>query len=78
MGFEIGHRQPGTVSIGPKSDIDEDDLEKYMDKPLTAKYVSALSSLDAKESKYDPEVVSSRLARGRGGEVIRNMLRTVY
>ena len=77
VGFEIAYGQPGTVSIRPKSDVKEDDLENYMAEPPTVRYVSALSSLDAKEPIYGRDVISSRLARGRCGEVIRNMLRIV-
>ena len=77
VGFEMTYGQPGTVSIRPKSDVEEDDLENYMTEPLTVRYVSALSSLDAKEPIYGRDVISSRLARGRCGEVIRNMLRIV-
>ena len=52
VGFEIAYGQPGTVSIRPKSDVKEDDLENYMAEPPTVRYVSALSSLDAKEPIY--------------------------
>ena len=78
VGFEFVYEQPGTASIRPKSDVKEDDLEKYLHEPFAVRYISALSSLDTRESIYGREVVSSRLARGRGGEVIRNMLRIVY
>ena len=77
VGFEIAYGRPGTVSISPKSDVGEDDLENYMAGPPAVRYVSALSSLDAKEPIYGRGVISSRLARGRCGEVIRNMLRIV-
>ncbi len=78
VGFEFVYEELGTASIRPNSDVKEDDLEKYLHEPFSVGYISALSSMDAKESIYGREVVSSRLARGRGGEVIRNMLRTVY
>lgn len=78
VGFEFVYGQPGTVSIRPKSDVEEDYLENYMNEPPTVRYISALSNLDVKEPIYGRDVIASRLACGRGGEVIRNMLRIVH
>ena len=67
VGFEFVYGQPGTVSIRPKSDVEEDDLENYMNEPPTVRYISALSNLDVKEPIYGRDVIASRLACGRRG-----------
>ena len=50
----------------------------YFDNPLTALYISSSSGIEKKEEAVSENVIASRLARGRGGEVLRNMLKIVY
>ena len=74
IGFEILYKEGELVATRPAKDVKEDDLEKYIEAPLTAVYIPPFSQLELNEALFDPEVVGARLARARGGSVLRNLL----
>lgn len=74
IGFQILHKETELASIRPAKEVSEDDLEKYMDKPLLPIYVPPLSGLDVKEPLFDPVVIPARLARMQAGSVLRNLI----
>ena len=79
IGFEFVHdRSSGTVDVGPTENTAESDIMSYFDNPLTALYISSFSGIEKKEEAVSGNVIASRLARGRGGEVLRNMLKVAY
>ena len=77
IGFEIIYKETELASIRPAKDVDENDLEKYIDDPLIPIYIPPLSGVDIKESPFDPVVIPARLARAQAGSVLRNLLLAV-
>ncbi len=77
VGFEMRYQRPTIATIGPLAEISEDHLEHYAKNPLRALYIPSLSGMDRHEPKYDERVVAARLAHGKGGMVIRNMVQAV-
>lgn len=56
----------------------EDDLEKYIAKPLVPPvYIPPLSGVDIAEPFFDQIVIPARLARAQSGSVLRNLLLAV-
>ena len=77
IGFEIIYKETELATIRPAKDVDENDLEKYIDDPLIPIYIPPLSGVDIKESPFDPVVIPARLARAQAGSVLRNLLLAV-
>ncbi len=77
IGFEIIYKETELASIRPTKDVDENDLEKYIDDPLIPIYIPPLSGVYIKESPFDPVVIPARLARAQAGSVLRNLLLAV-
>lgn len=79
VGFEFVYdRSSGTVDVGPTRSTAESDIISYFNNPLTALYISSFSNVEKEEHEVSRNVIASRLARGRGGEVLRGMLKVVH
>ena len=74
VGFELSYQDTTIATVGPVTDISIPDLEAYAKNPPTALYVPSLSGLDIEEPEYSEGVVATRLAHGKGGMVLRNMV----
>ena len=74
VGFDLQFRDPSTVTVGPLTEVSEDDLEAYAERPCKALYIPSLSGLDVNEPEYGERVLATRLAHGKGGTVVRNMI----
>ncbi len=77
IGFEILYAERELVVARPAKEVQEEDLEKYIDNPLIPVYIPPFSQLDRSEPLFGPGVVPARLAGGRGGSVLRNLLLAV-
>ncbi len=75
VGFDLQYKEPAVVTVGPLTDVSEDDLEAYAENPSKALYIPSLSGLDVDEPEYSKRVLATRLAHGKGGTVVRNMIR---
>ncbi len=74
VGFDLHYQNPTTATVGPLTEISENHLESYAENPLKALYIPSLSGVDGHEPEYGERVLAARLARGRGGTVVRNMV----
>ncbi len=74
IGFEIFHENQESVAVRPAKQVREDDLDKYIAKPLMTVYIPPLSGVDVEEPFFDPIVIPARLARAQAGSVLRNLL----
>ena len=77
IGFEIVYKEMELAAIRPARDVEEDDLEKYLNNPLIPVYIPPLSGVDVKEPSFDSVVIPARLARAQAGSVLRNLLLAV-
>ena len=62
------------IAARPTKDVNEDDLEKYIETSLIPVYIPPVSQLDPNERLLDPETVRALLAGGYGGTVLRILL----
>ena len=74
IGFEIIYKEQELADIRPAREVEEVDLEQYIDEPLLSIYVPPLSGVDITEAPFDPVVIPARLARAQAGTVLRNLL----
>ena len=77
IGFEVLYKERELADIRPAKDVDESDLEQYINEPLISIYVPPLSGIDIIEPPFDPVVIPARLARAQAGSVLRNLLLAV-
>ena len=77
VGFELHYIDPTVAKVRPSTTIAENDLEAYAEQPLKALYVPSLSGLDIHEPEYGEQVLAARLAHGKGGTVVRNLVQAV-
>ena len=77
IGFEIVYKEMELAAVRPARDVNENDLEKYLNDPLIPVYIPPLSGLDIKEPLFDSVVIPARLARLQAGSVLRNLLLAV-
>ncbi len=73
-GFELSYQDATTATVGPVTDVSAADLEAYTKNPPKVLYVPSLSGLDIEEPEYSEGVVATRLAHGKGGMILRNMV----
>ncbi len=74
VGFELNYQDPTIAIVGPEAGISPPDIEAFARNPPKALYVPPLSGLDVEEPEYSEGVVAARLAHGKGGTVLRNMV----
>lgn len=74
IGFEIFYENQESVAVRPAKQVNENDLDKYIAKPLVPVYIPPLSGVDIEEPFFDPIVIHARLARAQPGSVLRNLL----
>ena len=77
IGFEFFYKEAELASIRPAKDVDENDLERYIDEPLIPIYIPPLSGVEIKEEPLESVAIPARLARAQPGSVLRNLLLTV-
>ncbi len=77
IGFGLHYRDSSMAIVGPLKKVSEDHLEAYAKTPLRVIYISSLSGMDVNEPEYSDKVLATRLAHGKGGTVLRNMVRIV-
>jgi len=77
VGFELRYVEPTIADVGPSAKTSQDDLKAYAEQPLKALYVPSLSGLDIHEPEYGEQVLATRLAHGKGGTVLRNLVQAV-
>lgn len=77
IGFYLQYENNFSATLGLMDEVTEDSLNNFAKNPLKALYVPSLSGLDTQEPKYGEYVVDKRLAHGKGGSVLRNMVQTV-
>ena len=77
VGFEIRYREPFVALVSPCKDTLEDHLADYSERQIKALYLPSLSGLDVSEPVYGEGVVITRLAHGKGGLVVRNLVQSV-
>ncbi len=75
VGFELSFKDATSATVGPVTDISIPDLEAYAKNAPKALYIPSLSGLDIEEPEYSAGVVATRLAHGKGGTVLRNMVK---
>ena len=77
IGFEIFYENQESVAVRPAKQVRENDLDKYIAKPLVPVYIPPLSGVNIEEPFFDPIVIPARLARAQAGSVLRNLLLAV-
>ena len=77
IGFEIVYKETELAVIRPAKDVNENDLEQYMDNPLIPIYIPSLSGVDIREPSFDSAVIPYHLARAQAGSILRNLLLVV-
>ena len=76
--IEILHDTQDRVLARPACSVSENDIECYLDDPSESLYISPLSGIESRESKYDPDTISTRLVKGLANTVIRNMIQEIH
>lgn len=76
LGFEIRFLMSNLIEIGLTDDTD-DNVTLLKKQPLKAFYIPALSALDINEPLYELPVIQTRMAHGKGGEIIRNLINKI-
>lgn len=74
IGFEILYKEPELISARPTKDVNEDDLEKYIETSLMPVYIPPVSLLKREEYLLDPETARILLVEGLGRDILRNLL----
>lgn len=74
IGFEILHKESELIAARPIKDVNEDDLEKYVETPLMPVYIPPVSMLKREEYLLDPDAVRILLVEGFGRDILRNLL----
>jgi len=74
VGFDLTYQDATVATVEPVADISTPHLQAFAENPLTALYIPSLSGLDIREPEYSEGVVAGRLAHGKGGTVLRNMV----
>lgn len=77
VGFDLHYVEPSVAAVGPLATASENDLEAYAEEPPKALYIPSLSGLDVNEPEYGETVLEARLAHGKGGTVVRNLVQAV-
>ena len=77
IGFEIMHREKELSSIRPAKEVEETDLEKYVNDPFLTVYIPPLSGVEIMEPSFNADVFPARLAVGQAGSILRNLLLVV-
>ncbi len=77
VAFDVRFKGSKVVSVGPTREVSEGDLESLSECPFRALYIPSLSGLDINEPEYGEKVLFTRLAQGKGGTVVRNILKVV-
>ncbi len=76
LGFGIRYQGRSLVEVIPLK-IHQDGQHLFQEKPIKFRYIQSLSPLDNYEPHYAPTVFQSRLARGRGGSILKSLLTVV-
>ncbi|MCY3982773.1 MAG: AAA family ATPase [Roseovarius sp.] len=74
IGFDLQYQDASTATVGRLSTVSDDDLKAYAKNRLKALYIPSLSGLDVREPEYGESVISTRLAHGKAGMVLRNLI----
>ena len=74
IGFEILYKEPELISARPTKDVNEDDLEKYIETSLMPIYIPPVSLLKREEYLLDSEAARILLVEGLGRDILRNLL----
>ena len=74
VSFELEYRDAGSADLRPSEGTTFEDLRTYARTPLKALYIPSLSGLDVNEPEYGESVLTARLAQGKGGMVLRNLV----
>lgn len=74
VGFDLQYHDAATTTVGPSENMPEENLEACAYNPLKTLFVPSLSGMDVHEPEYKESVLATRLARGKGGTVIRTLV----
>lgn len=77
IGFELQYQDAANATVNSLPETQEEDLRAYARSPLRALYIPSLSGLDVHEPEYSEKVLATRLAHGKGGLVLRNLVKAV-
>ena len=78
IGFEVIYEQAELVSIRPVKEVKENDLEKYIEKPLIPVYIPTASGLDSEEDHFNnQDLIKQHLAKAQAGKILRNLILSV-
>ncbi len=74
VGFELVYHYEEIALLRPLKDVDEVDLKKFLDDPISPIYIPPHSGIDIEEPPYDDRIISPTLARAQSGKILRNMV----
>ena len=74
VGFDLQYQNASIATLGRMPEVADDDLRAYALNPLKALYVHSLSGLDVHELEYGKSLLATRLAQGKSGMVLRNLI----
>ncbi len=78
IGFEIIYHENELSYIRPAKNVNENDLDKYINKRLIPVYIPPLSGVEITEPSFNlADVLPARLARAQAGTLLRNLLLAV-
>ena len=78
IGFEIIYHENELSYIRPAKNVNENDLEKYINKRLIPLYIPPLSGIEITEPSFNlADVLPAHLARAQAGTLLRNLLLAV-
>ncbi|MCY4000114.1 MAG: AAA family ATPase [Bacteroidetes bacterium] len=74
VGFELIYHYEEIALIRPVKVVDEIDLKKFLDDPISPIYIPPHSGIDTEEPPYDDRIISPTLAKAQPGKILRNLV----
>ncbi|MCY4224540.1 MAG: AAA family ATPase, partial [Bacteroidetes bacterium] len=74
VGFELIYHYEEIALIRPVKDVDEIDLKKFLDDPISPIYIPPHSGIDTEEPPYDDRIISPTLSKAQPGKILRNLV----
>jgi len=74
IGFELIYHYKEMALLRPLKEVDEVDLKKFLNDPISPIYIPPHSGIDLEEPPYDRRIISPSLARAQSGRILRNLV----
>jgi len=74
VGFELIYHYEEIALLRPLKNVDEIDLKKFLNDPISPIYIPPHSGIDLEEPPYDGRIISPTLAKAQSGKILRNLV----